>query len=211
MELFLVRHGQSEGNVDKSKYFEKLDCQIELTNQGIEDAKNAARKILELQEHISFFGSVYYSPYIRAIQTKEVLISEMKKSNGTLVYFDNIKESVLLREREWGGLRDIVESGMKSENHFNFFYRPLNGESFADCYNRVVLFDQWIQTDSTSDKNIIVAHGEFIKLYLMHKLGWTVQEFDKWKSPRNGEVLYLKDGELSILTPLRERKVNDEF
>jgi hypothetical protein len=36
----------------------------------------------------------------------------------------------------------------------------------------------------------------------MYLLGWTVEEFEKWKNPRNGEVLLIDDGELSSLTPL---------
>ena len=212
MKIYLVRHGESRGNKDASEYFEKLDCEIELTDKGKADAISAGDKImnildtfnknkmyLELEPLCRF--NLYHSSYKRAKQTANII-------HGRILGYQNyqinkFEESPILREREWGGLRDIVEMGKKTEEHFNFYYRPHNGESFADCYQRVMIFHQHLLTTSKYDHNIVVAHGEFNKLYVMYLLGWSVEEFNKWKTPRNGEV-YLIDTEtgLSSLTPL---------
>lgn len=213
MNLFLVRHGQSEGNINKAKYFEKLDCDIELTFKGQEDALCASNKIFELSDKLAtnkeIYGisssdpiryNMYYSPYKRAIQTASIIQTRMKDFNS--VQLNTSIETPLCREREWGGLRDIVELGKKTEDHFNFFYKPNGGESFADCFQRVAIFHQWLMQTSKYENNIVVAHGEFNKLYLMYLLNWSVEEFNKWKTPRNGEVYLIRNGELSSLTPL---------
>jgi broad specificity phosphatase PhoE len=177
-----------------------LDCDIELTKLGFKDACNAAKRI-EVLNHGPFYGNMYYSPYTRAKQTALKIKEKFEKGRS---YITNFREHALIHEREWGGLRDIVSQGMKSENHFNFFYRPLNGESFNDCLTRVVTFDNWLMSVIDRD-SIIVSHGEFIKLYLMHKLKWTVEDFNIWKCPRNGEVFLLRgspDQDNWVLSPL---------
>lgn len=212
MKLFLVRHGESIGNVNKSEYFKRPDSEIELTTKGRLDALNSAVKICSLiceseslysdyegYERGPTYFNLVHSTYKRATQTADIITSSM----------DNIKYSVqnntsspLCIEREWGELRDIVESRLKTDEHFNFYYRPLNGESFCDVYKRVVIFHQWLLNTTNYENNIVVAHGEFNKVYLMHLLNWNVDEFDKWKNARNGEVFLVQDGLLSKSTPL---------
>lgn len=217
MKLLLVRHSESNGNVDKSEYTRTLDCDIGLTEKGEAQARETADKILELLDR-RVVGNVFYSSYKRAAKTAEIIynrLNEIETRRVKLKRFEELneietrhvklkrfEESPILREREWGGLRDIVTSGQKTEGHFNFFYRPLGGESFADCYNRVALFHQWLMACHPQDDNIIVAHGEFNKLYAMYLMRWSVKEFEKWRTPRNGEVMYFNDGELSEKTPL---------
>ena len=213
MKIFLVRHGQSEGNINKSKYFEKLDSDIELTDQGRLDAESAAYKIMTISnillgdnskfiypEKPTTHYNMYYSSYKRAVQTANIIHTKISNTHGYSI--SKFIETPLCREREWGGLRDIVEMGKKTEDHFNFFYKPMGGESFADCYQRVVSFHQWLIQHSKYENNIVVAHGEFNKLYLMHLLNWSVDDFKKWRTPRNGEVYFINHGELSSLTPL---------
>lgn len=206
--LFLVRHGESEGNINPKKYYEKLDCDISLTDKGLAQSRKAGNQIIDLQKkyghYINHSYEVYYSPYLRAKQTKNVLIEGLNEDK----YYDCVARqycSPLLREREWGNLRDIVDAGAKNEDHFNFFYRASNGESFSDCYNRVVLFDQFLKNHHACTNVIVVSHGEWIKLYLMYKFGWDLDDFARYKNPKNCEVLWLKDNKLSIETPLTTR------
>lgn len=216
--IFLVRHGVSEGNVNPSVYFEKFDCDIELTTQGYADAIKAANTIMDLSDKVSGVDpayrdldvnitrfEVFHSPYLRACQTSNQIVSSILDNKRFSV--EEIHENPLLREREWGGLRDIVTHGMKTESHFNFYYRPNGGESFGDCYQRAATFYQWFLNTSQYENNIIVAHGEFNKLLLMHILEWQVKDFEKWKTPRNGEVYLLNGKELSSLTPLTLKSI----
>jgi len=212
MRIFLVRHGQSTGNVDKSEYFNKLDCDIGLTEKGFDDAEKAAVKIRTLSDKIQCANqhypdklkpthyNLFHSPYKRAIETAGKISESM---GGHRIY--NIEEHIetpLIHEREWGDLRSIVNSRLKTEEHFNFFYKPNGGESFSDTFTRAATFHQWLINTSTYENNIVVAHGEFNKVYLMHLLNWSVEEFTKWKNQKNGEVWMVNDGILSPLTPL---------
>lgn len=218
MNLFLVRHGVSEGNLNKAKYFEKLDCDIELAEQGKEHAEQAAWEILKLTarlqaNHITYDSekepfrfNMFYSSYMRAKQTASIIHDAITGWEGATI--NKSIETPLCREREWGGLRDIVQMGKKTEEHFNFFYTPTGGESFADCFHRVATFHQWLVSNTIYENNIVVAHGEFNKLYLMYLLNWSIDEFNKWKTPRNGEVYLIEDGELSPLTPLTVNNKN---
>lgn len=219
MRIYLVRHAESEGNINKAKYFEKLDCDIDITEKGKGQAVLAGDRIMDIVDHLSNKHNVnyqlrktdpskfnlYHSSYKRAKQTANIIHDRITSFKGYQI--NEFKETPLLREREWGSLRDIVEMGEKNESHFNFYYRPTGGESFADCFNRVALFHQWLLTTSKYEDNIIVAHGEFNKLYLMYLLGWSVEEFDKWRHPLNCEVFLVDDGNLSSLTPLREKHI----
>jgi len=215
MKIYLTRHFESLGNKDPSEYFRKSDCDIELSEAGRHQSIQTSDKIMgiieekqsnqsEMYHRLGFETTIfnmYYSPYRRAIQSANLIHGRITSFEGYRI--NEFKESPLLVERAWGSLRDIVESGKKNNGHFNFFYRPgEGGESFADCYQRVVLFDMWLKSTSKYEHNIVVAHGEFNKLYMMHLLGWSVEEFEKWKTPSNGEVFLIEDGKLSSLTPL---------
>ena len=85
MNLFLVRHGISEGNINKAKYFEKLDCDIELAEQGKEHAVNAANRIMDISDKLmsekitydiereNIRYNMFYSSYKRAKQTANII------------------------------------------------------------------------------------------------------------------------------------------
>jgi broad specificity phosphatase PhoE len=215
MKLFLVRHGTSQGNVNPRVYFEQNDCDIELTEKGKDDAAKAADRIynivttsyndddIYLQKQIHRFN-VVHSTYKRATQTCNILCDKLKEYTETTV--EKITPSPLCREREWGSLRDILESRKHTKDHFNFYYKPTNGESFADTYQRAVIFHQNLITTSRYYNNIIVAHGEFNKVYLMYLLGWDVAEFEKWSNQKNGEVWVVENRKLSSLTPLSKSR-----
>jgi len=199
--IFIVRHAQSWGNVDPSIYFKQHDQDIEITDLGKSQARDAGIKITNLLYKYTANFEIYYSPYVRTVQSKNLIrnvLDEQHWEGSTIIE----RMSPLMVERYWGNLRDIVNSGEKNDGHFNFFYTPKDGESFATCYQRVVMFDLWFNQVSKMDNVVIVSHGEWIKLYLMYKFGWSLEEFQQYKTPRNGEVYWLKDGHLSHETPL---------
>lgn len=208
--LYLVRHGQSEGNVNNQKYFEKHDSKISLTELGIRQATNAGLMINQLCKRQNWRFQVCYSPYERAVDTKTKLVEALKSFGH---HIGRTREDPRLRERTWGGLRDIAYNGEDTEDHFMFFYKPVGGESYADCYDRAANFDQWLEANHTEDDVIIVAHGEFIRCYLMYKLGWTIDEHDMTSPPWNGYVSLLEkypdrnEYYLSANTPVRNKKV----
>ena len=71
--LILVRHGQSQGNVDKTVYSSRPDHSILLTEKGRLEARDVGKRLRELvgDESVKF----YYSPYTRTKQTLEELVT----------------------------------------------------------------------------------------------------------------------------------------
>jgi len=199
--IFLVRHGTSLGNIDKSAYYRYSDSDVPITDDGKVQAYDAGIQIVNLLGHFTANYEIFYSPYLRTRVTEKLIKNAIKKNSwGDII----IKETMmpLLIERKWGQLRDIVNSGEKTEDHFDFFFQPQNGESFFDTFQRVIMFDLWYDNHTVMDNTIIVGHGEWIKLYLMYKLEWSLDEFQKYKTPRNGQVFWLKDDKLAKETPL---------
>eukprot|EP00935_MAST-01C_sp_MAST-1C-sp1_P002553 g2553.t1 len=78
--LVMLRHGESEGNVDSEVYKEKPTHALELKDKGKEQAKGAAKLIRE-----KFMGGhcqVYVSPYTRTKQTWKSVKSVLMESGG---------------------------------------------------------------------------------------------------------------------------------
>ena len=95
--ILLVRHGQSEGNADKQQLETIPDFALNLTPDGIEQARKAGLEIKKIiaQETIQ----VYLSPYHRTRQTFQY-IRESIEANVVKVF-----EDPRLQEQDWGHLR----------------------------------------------------------------------------------------------------------
>jgi len=166
MYITLIRHAQSLGNADHTIYHKMMDHEIPLTEKGVKDAekKYSSEKL---------YNQIYYSPYTRCVHTKNLLFGDSKGI-----------ENPLLIERQWGQLRNLVGTkNFDKKVHFNFFYRPQNGESFFDVYQRVALFFEFIKSRHSTLHNIcIVSHGEWIKVACMYLEGNTVEDFHNDRS-----------------------------
>lgn len=99
--ITLIRHGESEGNVDKSIYRSKPDYALRLTQKGFEQAVNLGKEIRNLHdcEFIGMEPGIYCSPFWRARDTLQGLKLGLGKGfNPRYIYEDS-----RLREQEWGG------------------------------------------------------------------------------------------------------------
>jgi hypothetical protein len=71
--IILVRHGESEGNLDESVYTRTPDAHISLTqlgkNQATEVGKKLKEEVINGTQHENI--CVYLSPYLRSKQTYE--------------------------------------------------------------------------------------------------------------------------------------------
>ena len=157
--IILVRHGESEGNIDKSVYRNKPDYAVMLTNRGIDQALNAGQKIKSLIQDEDY--GVYYSPYFRTRQTMENILSQLAPTSCIFT-----KEDPRLREQEYGGkMRDYdrVDFEKEREEFGKFFYRMNGGESAADVFDRMSDFLNTLNRDFMKDKfpkNVIICgHG----------------------------------------------------
>ncbi|KRX06459.1 hypothetical protein PPERSA_05072 [Pseudocohnilembus persalinus] len=173
--IILIRHGESEGNVDDTKYAYKADNKIELTEKGKKQAYQIGKQLKQLigNNYVLF----YYSPFVRTIQT----LNEIKKSFDPSNYRE--KEDCRLRELEWGNLQTWNLDAKQRQQIIDerntvgkFYYRFQSGESGCDVYNRICSFlgsfKRQIKKDLTHKRKkndvVIVAHGLTIRLFIMY-------------------------------------------
>lgn len=192
--IFLVRHGESEGNVDRSIYARVPDWKVELTTRGREQAREAGKR-LAVESNLSTDFAAYVSPYHRTRQT----LDEMLKA--PLWGCRWIKEDPRLREQEWGGAgtfdpRSWSEIEAERDAYGTFFYRFPHGESGADVYDRCTGFLDTLyrdfQQDDYPEDVLIVGHGFQTRVLLMRWLHWSVEDFQGLKNPPNASVFQLQ-------------------
>jgi broad specificity phosphatase PhoE len=205
--IILIRHGESEGNVDKGHYLTIPDYALDLTVKGVEQARQAGK---ELKDVIGDEGLyVYLSPYFRTRQTYQYLKESVHANIAKSV------EDPRIREQDWGHLRhpDDNEEIIQQRDKFStFYYRIPDGESGADVFDRVSTFLETLYRDFNKpdypQNTLIVTHGMTLRLFLMRWFHWTVEEFENLRNPRNCQVVVMEkrlDGKYELTTKLRTR------
>ncbi|HEX8515155.1 MAG TPA: histidine phosphatase family protein [Bacteroidia bacterium] len=192
--IILIRHGESEGNVDRLVYKIKPDYALLLSDSGKEQAKNAGK---ELKKIIGGETSHFYvSPFWRTRETFEYIATEFER--------DKIgwTEEPRIREQEWGHLRSPEEGNViekERDAYGTFYYRIPDGESAADLYDRVSDFFGSLHRDFEKedfpDNAVIITHGMAIRLFLMRWFHWTIEEFEVIANPYNCEIVIMEKNE----------------
>ena len=95
IKLVLVRHGQSEWNLE-NRFTGWTD--VELSEQGVREAKEAGKVLKEKEYH---FDLAYTSVLKRAEHTLDLILKEMGEENI------EIKRSWRLNERHYGALQGL--------------------------------------------------------------------------------------------------------
>ena len=205
--IILIRHGESEGNANKSHYLTTPDYALQLTEKGAEQARQAGKNIRDIIGPESVY--VYLSPYFRTRQTLQHLKGELEPNVVKVV------EDPRIREQDWGHLRHPNENEeiMRQRDGFStFYYRIPDGESGADVYDRVSTFLQTLYRDF--DKNdypqntLIVTHGLTLRLFLMRWFHWSVEEFENLRNPRNCQIVVMEkksSGKYELISNLEKR------
>ena len=175
--IILLRHGESEANVDPGVYARVPDWRIALTANGVEQAREAGRKIAGLIGGESF--GVFSSPYVRTEQTKNAMLEGM----GREPVFDY--QDPCLREQEYGNMPPMDENNANREFRKKFgyfFYRFPNGESCADVSDRITLFLDSLyrrfERETCPENIIVVFHGTAIKCFLARWYHWSIAKFE---------------------------------
>lgn len=258
LRIVLIRHAESEGNVDNVAYTYLPDNKVPLTRQGWDQALRAGERLGELCRGDAapprlFF---YTSPYLRSKQTYEA-VAEAFPEDAVL----GCQEEVQLREQDFGNFQDLEGKQREKAERLRFgrfFYRwvsgpccaPVcwcwtivgegkveegkvgedsavdrareglalstaepsaahlpslrhvlrfpNGESGADVYDRMTIFEDHLVRDinagrfGTDCTLVLVTHGLALRIFLMRWFHWTVDEFLRVFNPPNAEPLVLE-------------------
>lgn len=186
--IYIFRHGQSEGNVDKEVYFTKPDYALDLTEKGMEQAYVLGRSMNHWLkgEKIAFYTSYHF----RARQTLDNVLLSLKDEQVYCIHQD-----VRLREQEWGNFGEGNDCGDERDRFGSFFYRFNKGESGADVHDRCSLFLETLYRDFKKEdypKNVgISCHGFLARVLVMRWLHANPEEFESWKNPSNCQVIKL--------------------
>ena len=203
--ILLIRHGQSEGNVDERLFGVKPDHDMLLTDLGRLQSREIGRTI---KDQFIKDGSVrvIVSPYAR---TKGTLAEIMKELDPKSVVV--VEEDPRVREQDFGNFQNSEEMNKSKQlrrDYGSFHFRFPNGESGADVYDRAHGFldslnRRW-ENQRDEDNLIIVSHGLFCRLFLMRYFKWNISVFESIPNLNNGQCIALRlDGhKYTILNPL---------
>lgn len=199
-KIFVLRHGESEANIDPAIYDIKADNKIELTENGKSQAVLAAEGIINQLPANAKRVKLYVSPFKRTRQTAELIKEQLTKLGIQVL----IKEDPRIREQEMGNYQDQQKlKTIWAERALvgRFYYRMPSGESGADVYDRATNFLEYFNKDIQSEENqnldaaIIVTHGLFMRVLLTSYFDWSVEHFEGLKNPKNCETWVLEKNE----------------
>src|SRR3954468_11588338 len=169
--LWLVRHGQSQGNVARDAAHEAgaheididmRDVDVPLSALGVEQGKAAGRWFAALprDERPEIILS---SLYVRSRQTAEIVCKEGALAGGPVRTIIDER----LREREFGifdrlttlGIRErFPEEAAHRRRLGKFYHRPPGGESWADVILRLRSMLNTINLHYCDKRVLIVCH-----------------------------------------------------
>ena len=162
--LYLVRHGQTQWNVERR---EQGWRDSPLTSLG---RKQAATNAILLKE--AGIGRIYASPLGRVRETVKILVNQL---DAEVIYDDRLKE---INMGDWEGKTHTEARGQYPDvweawqcNYFGT--RVPNGESLHDVGLRLIpLLDELKSSMGGDDRCIaIVSHEQTTQIMLAHFLG----------------------------------------
>ncbi len=189
--IVLVRHGESQGNIDDSIYETIPDHALTLTPKGVEQVTATGRRLRAYLKDEPI--TMYASPYVRTRQTVDAL--------GLGVWSEDVRIEPRLREQDWANFQDPADIAAQKRlrnDYGHFYYRFTHGESGSDVYDRVSTFLEslWRYIEAVpstrgrppmSEQNlVIVTHGLTMRLFCMRWFHWSVEYFESLENPVNG-------------------------
>ncbi|HRH45634.1 MAG TPA: histidine phosphatase family protein [Pyrinomonadaceae bacterium] len=213
--LWLIRHGESIGNVARHEAEKCNALQIEtphrepdvpLSELGKEQAKRLGKWFAAQTEKPTI---IYTSPYIRAMETTQILAESAGFERNDIT----IKLDERLRERELGVFDCLTKDGAMlkypdlcglRERWGKFYFRPPGGESWADVVLRLRSFIETNLSKLNNENVLIVTHEVVVRCFryiLEHLNEPEILAIDAASDVENGAVTsYEFDADRNKLT-----------
>jgi 2,3-bisphosphoglycerate-dependent phosphoglycerate mutase len=193
-KLILVRHGQSEWNL-QNRFTGWVD--VDLTKQGEEEAREAGKNLHGIQ-----IDYLFTSVLKRAIRTSELILEELGINDVPT------ERDEALNERHYGDLQgqnkqEIGEKYGQEQLHIwrrSYDVAPPNGESLLDTRDRVLpYYKEHIEPLLKQGKNVlVVAHGNSLRALVMYLENISKEEIASLNIPTGVPYLYEMDVNLYI-------------
>jgi probable phosphoglycerate mutase len=173
--LWLVRHGESVGNVAAAGAraagaelidIAQRDADVDLTENGVRQATAVGEWLSTLPAGEGPEVCVV-SPYVRARRTAELILAQM----GRVV---PVTVDERLRDREFGVLDRLTAKGIETRHPDEaaarqrlgkFYHRPAGGESWADVLLRLRSATDDLRSDHAGRRVLVVAHDVVVILF----------------------------------------------
>lgn len=169
--LWIVRHGESSGNVARDAAhaagladiaIDMRDVDVPLSALGERQAEALGRWFADIPAHEQP-SVVLSSPYMRAQQTTEIITRIIGTGDRSV----RTGHDERLREKEFGILDRLTRAGIEQRHPEEaerralvgkFYYRPPAGESWADVVLRLRSVLDSISLHYAGERVLIVAH-----------------------------------------------------
>jgi len=183
--LWIVRHGQSAGNVARDEAERQAVPLIDIATRDM-DAPLSTLGDQQATALGHWFGTlppnsqptvVLTSPYVRAVETTRLLLASAGGDAGGLP----IQRDERLREKEFGALDRLTKVGIRQKypelaeqraHVGKFYFRPPGGESWCDVILRLRSVLDTITREHRRERVLIVGHQVTVNClrYLFERL-----------------------------------------
>lgn len=183
-EIWLVRHGQSAGNVARDAAEAAAGLLIDIAERDV-DVPLSELGVRQSQALANWFAAmpdderpnvVLHSPYRRAAQTAQIVMESMRGPPLLALQVDE-----RLREKEFGILDRLTTLGIshkypelyQQRQHVGkFYFRPPGGESWCDVILRLRSVLDTITREYRRERVLIVGHQVTVNClrYLLERL-----------------------------------------
>jgi probable phosphoglycerate mutase len=190
MDIYFVRHGQTDGNVSKRHQVEKS----ELTAVGKEQAQTAAEQLATLKP-----THLITSSHVRAIQTAQIIGEELDMIPLTSPLFTELHRPK--------NIYGHYHFGFKSLWYITRWYfggagadvLSKEGESYENLRHRITSAREYLEELPDDARVVIVSHAVFISLFIAHvcqpkRLSFwqAIKHWTRLHSLKNAEVRHLQ-------------------
>lgn len=191
MNLYVIRHGESQHNVDRTVMAHTHDSQHSLTELGFKQAAITAEFMKPLLNEKTV---LYSSPYLRTKQTAAAIRALLPEQ---VPFFEN----PLIREWELGNLYDFNNRTPEAKKEYKaagqFYFRFQNGESLADVYLRATMFMNTVvyrlKKQERYENIVVVTHAAFMHMLLAFLMNTPVEDLLDFKPIENAAVLKINE------------------
>lgn len=198
MNIYIVRHGQSEANV-KGYNEIKEDSKISLTQEGFLQAEDAGKFLAKVVDKSAYGKSlIITSTYLRTLQTTQ----QIKKSlplkttqDSRLVEFDRgIFGKCKYSERKLKFSKEFRKFQNELHSVDKFFAKPPEGECGADVYKRVnpVKYELRQLCKQGVENVIIVTHHDTMRVLTLSLMDYDKLWYSKEKPIQNCSIRHIQ-------------------
>ena len=183
-EIWLVRHGQSAGNVARDAAEAAAGLRVDIAERDV-DVPLSELGRRQSQALATWFAAlpraqqpnvVLHSPYVRAAQTAQIVMERLDREAMTAVHADE-----RLREKEFGildrltvrGIADQYPDLYEQRRHVGkFYFRPPGGESWCDVILRLRSVLDTLTREYCRERVLIVGHQVIVNCfrYLLERM-----------------------------------------